>query len=438
MSAIDKKRLAALAAMVFLAACGGGGNDAAPPAAGGAPTPAPTPTPAPAPAPAPEPPPPPAPAAIAPQLSAGGGRGLGGYALALRGDGSVAVLGSSTFGGHAPLGSFTPTTAWAGTSARVVKGLSARSVSAAELYALAVGTDGKLYGWGVANGGTLGGDVFNGYVDAPRALPGVVDVTMAVASEAYAVALRSDGTVWHWPGSVSGETVTPAQAAGLTGVRKIVRGEGSGTTGATTQPIAIKADGTAWALSWSASVAAGAGGPVTTHTAIVRQITGLNDVVDVSCSYHCLALLGDGRVLAWGSNTAGQLGNGTVGAGGIGLPPGGSTIAVTPTAVPGIADAIAIATTSGGSIAVARDGSVWTWGGDYNGQGQNVTATSPTRLAALPGGATGISCAVFSPCLVWLADGTVWGWGANGNGELADGSVQTRSTPVQAVGIDLD
>jgi alpha-tubulin suppressor-like RCC1 family protein len=360
----------------------------------------------------------------------------------VRADGSVIVLGSSTAGGHSPLGNFTPATALAGAmSARVVNGLHATSVSAAQLYALAVGTDGKLYGWGASNGGTLGGSVVNGYVDAPHEVTGISGVTMAAAGEAYAVALRNDGTVWHWPGTVTfaPESVAPRQIAGLADVRKIVRGPGSSTAGTYDNPIAIKTDGTAWAISWASSVQSGPSGPVTTVTGTARQITDLANVSDVTCSEHCLALLGDGSVVAWGNNSVGQLGNGTVGpTTGNPIPAGGSTVTVSPAPVPGLTGVRAIATTIDSSMAVTGDGAVWGWGGrDFNGLGGTADVATPTRLPA-PSGAVDVSCAVYSPCVLQLAGGALWGWGGNVNGELGDGSTTARSTPVQAIGIDLD
>ena len=357
-------------------------------------------------------------------------------------DGKVVVLGSNTLAGHSPLGNFSSSTPVAGaSSARVVSGLTSSSVSAAELYALAVGTDGRLYGWGTSNGGTLG-VVVNGYVDIPTALPGLDGVTAAVATEHQAVALRSDGTVWYWPGVVSTSTtsaaVLPGQVAGLTDVRKITRGQGAGSTGTYTDPIAIKTDGTAWALAWSPTVVMGAAGPETTYTATARQITGLADVVDISCSDHCLALLGDGHVVAWGNNSVGQLGNGSVGpVTSNPLPTGGATVSVTPSVVPGLENVKAIATTINASVAIETDGSVWGWGGrDGNGLGTGDVSVA-TQVSGI-GDAVDVSCAVGSPCVVLKSDGTIWGWGGNGNGELGDGTTTAHTTPVQATGIDLN
>lgn len=217
-------------------------------------------------------------------------------------------------------------------------------------------TDGKLYGWGVSNGGTLGGSGINSYVDAPRELPGATGaISMAVAGETKALALKSDGTLAFWPGTASfaTDTVTAGQVAGLTGVVKIVHGPGLDQ-----EPIAIKSDGTAWTISWSATV--GSGGAVS-NTAVVRQITGLPSVSDVACGEnHCLALLTDGTVPAWGSNHNGQLGNGTSTgfiASGV-IPSGGATAAVIPSAVPGLSGVRAIGADSGASVAVKTDGTV--------------------------------------------------------------------------------
>lgn len=425
---------AAVAVAASLSACGGGSDEAVAPVPSPAPAPAPEPEPEPSPAPAPAP-------STGTRISANSG-GLGGYTLALTSSGNVLVLGSSTLGGHSPLGSFTPTTPLAGTSARTVNGLLAAAVAAGGIYALAVGIDGKLYGWGVTNGGVLGGNLVNGYVDTPREVPGASGtVSMAVASATHAVALKTDGTLAYWPGTIDYATqaITAGTIGGLSDVARIVDGPAD-IRGSTSEPIAIRNDGSAWTISWSSTA-----GLLQTDVAVVRQITGLSNVADIACGHsHCLALLKDGTVQAWGSNDQGQLGNGSASGGtSVAIPSGGATAAVSPVAVAGLADIRAIAVGGDASVAVGSDGSVWTWGLLLNaGQGSGPGSTlSPTRLAS-PTGAVDVSCAAgygqATHCAVLLDTGALWGWGANVNGELGDGTSTPRDTPVQAGGIALN
>nr|WP_269840855.1 hypothetical protein [Paucibacter sp. M5-1]MCZ7883745.1 hypothetical protein [Paucibacter sp. M5-1] len=341
----------------------------------------------------------------------------------LRADGSVLLLGRST------LLDRTPGTALAGSTARVISGIAASSIAAGRLSSLALGRDGLLYGWGVSSGGTLGGDAINANVDAPRVMAGVDGVVAGLPVSNYSLALRNDGTVWHWPGVLryAPESVAPRQIAGFSGVRKLVAGM-TGGVDSKQAPLAIKSDGTVWRLSWSTATVMGTGGPEQVHSGSAEQLAGLADVVDVSCTQHCLALLGNGRVMAWGRNVEGQLGKGS----------SGDLVPVTvPALVPGLEGLRAIGASRNASVAVGSDGRIWAWGGNaYSGLGSGGPVTAPTLLAGLAA-AVDVSCDD-GLCLLRLGDGTVWGWGGNGNGELGDGSTLERLTPVQASGLSLN
>lgn len=367
-----------------------------------------------------------------------GGEYAGGYTLAVTADGRVLVLGGRTSYGDLPLGFATPTTPLAGTSARVVDGLKAKSVAAGGVYALAIGQDGRLYGWGRSEGGTLGGRVVTGSVTVPREVEGAGnDLVMAVAGSAHAVALEATGQVVYWPGSVDyqSEAVTMGRVANLSGVERLVRGPVTGVDGSYDEPIAIGADGRAWTLSWAFGIDASAR---TTDTAVVREITGVEGVADMACGeYHCLALLRDGTLKAWGSNRYGQLGNGTKVDSGLAIPPAGTAAAVSPSDVAGLADVRAIAATASASVAVTRDGSLWTWGQYYNGQGDASALLVPTKVDGV-NNAVEVSCVVHSPCVVRLASGELLSWGTNANGELGDGTTTAQPVPVRATGVDLD
>lgn len=379
-------------------------------------------------------------AVAGPTIATGGlgGEYAGGYTLAVMADGRVLVLGGRASYGDYPLGFATPTTPLADTSARVVDGLKAKSVAAGGVYALAIGQDGRLYGWGRSEGGTLGGRVVNGSVTVPREVEGAGnDVVMAVAGSAHAVALEATGQVVHWPGSIDyqSESVTMGRVGNLSGVERLVRGPVTGVDGSYDEPIAIGADGRAWTLSWAFGIDATARA---THTAVVREITGVEGVADMACGeYHCLALLRDGTLKAWGSNRYGQLGNGTTVDSGLAIPSGGTTAAVSPSGVAGLADVRSIAATASASVAVTRDGSLWTWGQDYNGQSDTAALLVPTKVDSVTN-AVEVSCVVHSPCVVRLASGELLSWGINANGELGDGTTTAQRVPVRATGVDLD
>jgi len=89
-------------------------------------------------------------------------------------------------------------------------------------------------------------------------------------------------------------------------------------------------------------------------------------------------------------------------------------------------------------LAIKRDGSLWAWGDNPEGQlgnGTKIKESAPIRvgtdtnwLAAAGGG---------YHTLAIRTDGTLWGWGRNDEGQLGDGTKANRLTPVQ-IGSDKD
>jgi hypothetical protein len=86
------------------------------------------------------------------------------------------------------------------------------------------------------------------------------------------------------------------------------------------------------------------------------------------------------------------------------------------------------------SLALARDGTVWSWG--WNGRGQlgigNIQQQlSPVQVARVTGIVSIAAGQIHSVAV--RADGTVLSWGGNSDGQLGDGSFALRVRPVIAV-----
>lgn len=118
---------------------------------------------------------------------------------------------------------------------------------------------------------------------------------------------------------------------------------------------------------------------------------------------HTLALLNDGTVMAWGDNRFGQLG----------LSSSKSSINA-PKPITSLPEVAAIATGFRHSLALSADGEVYAWGSNIAGQLGDGTTTSSTtpQLVPLPDKAIMIAAGHrFS--LAQLNDGRVYAWGAN-------------------------
>ncbi|WP_424211042.1 RCC1 domain-containing protein [Streptomyces sp. BI20] len=177
--------------------------------------------------------------------------------------------------------------------------------------------------------------------------------------------------------------------------------------------------------SWGSNNAGQLGdGSVFGHNA-PGQVVNLSDATDIAAGgAHSLALLADKSVVAWGRNDHGQLGNGT------------NADSSVPLRVEGLTGVIAIAAGLSHSLALREDGTVWAWGHNTNGQlgdGSSTTRNVPSQV----GGLTGVSLIAagghHNLALVGPAGngGVLMAWGHNANGQLGDNSTVSRFTPVK-------
>ncbi|MGC8626871.1 MAG: RCC1 domain-containing protein [Acidimicrobiales bacterium] len=141
--------------------------------------------------------------------------------------------------------------------------------------------------------------------------------------------------------------------------------------------------------------------PVPAVPLVVSQVAG--------GGYSGYALGRDGSVWAWGDNLEGQLSNG-----------GAAAASDVPVRVRGLSHVVALAASVNSAYALGRDGTVWAWGD--NGQGQlgdargPVESASPVQVGRL-GQVTALAAGGFSAYALGR-DGTVWAWGDNDFGEL--------------------
>jgi alpha-tubulin suppressor-like RCC1 family protein len=110
------------------------------------------------------------------------------------------------------------------------------AVGAGEAFSVALKTDGTVWTWGRNLQGQLGDglQILGGQPNRPTPgqVQGLTGVVAIAVGQIHAVALRSDGTVWGWGGGSSGQlgyelldaTSTPVQAIGLAGITKISAG----------------------------------------------------------------------------------------------------------------------------------------------------------------------------------------------------------------------
>ena len=171
---------------------------------------------------------------------------------------------------------------------------------------------------------------------------------------------------------------------------------------------------------WGSNTDGQLGDGTNTDSNIPVQVTNLTDVIKVSAGkYHSVALKEDGTVWCFGKNESGQLGN------------GGTAGSNVPVQVSGLTDIISIAGGDEHTLALKDDSTVWAWGSNQWGQlgdGTNNNSTTPVQVSGITNAIAVASGSMFS--LVILNDGTVMAWGANYNGQLGNGTLVSRNFPV--------
>jgi alpha-tubulin suppressor-like RCC1 family protein len=224
----------------------------------------------------------------------------------------------------------------------------------------------------------------------------------------------------------NGSTTARTTYAGVTGLSNGVAQVSAGFSNS----MALTTGGTVW--TWGDGLALGNGSSA--DSAVPVQVPGLTDITQISAGRGFdfgLALRSDGTVWAWGWNRNGVLGGDTP-------TPGGSDV---PVQVPGLSNVTQIAAGGISAMAVrvqARRGSVvrtvWTWGGNSNGQlgdGTTTDSATPVEVSGISvPSVTAISAGIgFS--MVLGSDGSVWGWGQNGGGELGNGTTARELRPAE-------
>jgi alpha-tubulin suppressor-like RCC1 family protein len=250
--------------------------------------------------------------------------------------------------------------------------------------------------------------------DLPRPVSGLSGV-IEVSASTRDSALLEDGTVVQWaPGSEE----APKAVSGLSEVAAISQGP--------SVLIALLRDGRV--MAFGENVFGQLGNGSSEESAVPVEVSGISDAVAVSAGDASgFALLQDGTVRSWGRNEYGELGDGTF---------AGPELCEfeacsrTPVTVSGLAGVAAIDAGANDALALLGNGTVEAWGddsvgqlGDGEGFKNGVSKDEPVPVTGLSGvravsAGTGESLAV-------LTDGTVRSWGDNFLGQLGNPSVES-------------
>lgn len=244
--------------------------------------------------------------------------------------------------------------------------------------------------------------------------------TLIVPGAGHTIAIKEDGTLWAW-----GQNAAGALGDGTTIDRNIAIQIGTDNNWKTlaageNHSLGVRTDGTLWAWGDNFYGELGIGSDTDQYNPI--QVGNSNDWKSVFAgNYRSFAIKKNGTLWGWGAGGWGALGIGNI------------VFVDTPTQVDASTNWESIVTGWSHTIAIKTDGTLWSWG--YNKDGELGDA-SPFMERDTPGQIgfsndwKSIETGYFHT-FAFKKDGTLWAWGFNQNGELGDGTTINRYVPIQ-------
>ncbi|MBN2412086.1 T9SS type A sorting domain-containing protein [candidate division KSB1 bacterium] len=369
----------------------------------------------------------------------------------------------------------------------MISGLNAQALGPQPLAYHSVGLhiDGTVYTWGNNSNGQLGDNTTTQQETPVKVLKGTYSgttylgdennnkITAVALGNSFSIALAADGTVYCWGNNGCGQLGDNSSTQSETPVR-VLKGAYNGTTYlgddsnnkitavslGYVHSIALAADGTVYSwgcnshgrlgdntITWSDT-------PVRVLKGVYNGTTYLGDDINNKITAvalggsHSIALAEDGTLYSWGNNSNGQLGDNTTSQREAPVRVlKGDYNGTTYLGDAGNNKIIAIALSEYNSIALAEDGTVYTWGNNNFGQiGDDTTIKRETPVRVLKGAYNGTTylgddsnnkivavATGYCYCIALAEDGTVYSWGYNGNGRLGDNTTTQQETPVRVL-----
>jgi alpha-tubulin suppressor-like RCC1 family protein len=293
-------------------------------------------------------------------------------------------------------------------------------------------TDGRLYAWGLGTTGELGdGRRLNSFtrpvlVRFPAGVK-IASIPADVMPFDTALAVDTEGHVWGWGENGGGELCLRNRKTYLKPVR-LPFSDVTTLAGASNHAL-YNAHGTVYACGQNLDGSLG-DGSMRNSTRPVK-VAGLRGsiVTQLVASFaNAGALLSNGKYLDWGYDADGQLGDGSFGK------PSDVPVPVDlPDPVMQVAQGGSI-WGNGQTLVILSDGSLWSWGADASGQLGNEArgmGPSPVRFYP-PAGVTYQSLATGSATSYAVSTtGQVYAWGVSFVGQVGNGRMLTARTPVR-------
>ena len=295
------------------------------------------------------------------------------HTTAIKTDGTLWTWGnngSGQLGDNTSVNRSTPVTTFAG-------GTNWKQVAGGYRHTTAIKTDGTLWIWGQNNFGQLGDNTTINILTPVTTFAGGTNWKQVSCGGYFTAAIKTDGTLWTWGNNGSGQLGDNTSVNRSTPVTTFAGGTNwKQVAGGQNYTAAIKTDGTLWTWGNNGSVQLGDNTSVNRSTPVTTFAGGTNWKQVAGGGNHTAAIKTDGTLWTWGSNNNGQLGiNAVV----------NRSTPVTTSA--GETNWKQVACGNRHTLAIKTDGTLWTWGGNFNGPlGNNTTTLRRTPVTTFAGG----------------------------------------------------
>ena len=301
------------------------------------------------------------------------------------------------------------------------RAITAIAISAGDISSFVILPDHSLRAWGIGEWYRFSNDPTNAEDDSII----MEDVAAISNGRQHQMIIQTDGSLWTMGWNRDGQLGDGTTENRLIPVR--IMDDVIAVSASLYHSTAIKTDGSlwVWGSNWHGQVGDG--------TAAVRDPEGrileanyhylpvkiMDDVVAVSAAhYHTMAIRTDGSLWAWGSNWAGQLGDGT------------NTCRFSPVKVK--EDVITVYAGWLSTFAITADGNLWAWGSDFSNTLGDGATTESNRPIKIMDNVVDVSAGSHHTMVI-RTDGSLWAWGANWSGQLGDGTNTHRFSPVRVM-----
>ncbi len=294
----------------------------------------------------------------------------------------------------------------------------------AGLHVTALKCDGTIWSWGCNADGRLGDNTTTNR-SSPVSLSGGINnwVTLSNNND-HTLAIRQDTSLWSWGLNNSGQLgannttnrSSPGTVVGGNNWCQISAGR--------SHSLALKTDGTLWAWGCNSSGELGNNSTSNQSSPVIVPTNGGAIWFQISAG-ACFsgAIKADGTLWTWGNGSLGKLGDNSVASKSnpVNISGGGNNWC-------------SIKAGLNHTLALKTNGELWSWGSNDAGQLGDGTVTNRSSPVTIAGGGTSwcsISASQHSAAI--KTNGTLWLWGCNNNGQLGDETTGNRSSPVSTL-----